>query len=94
LWQGCHLALFETVCQKRNGLPFGHFLPLLNVDKNSIFLGFFGQIWANFEQFMKFEILFSYLNIFFEGNFALILPFFIFQDLAFFETTYCQIWPF
>ncbi len=52
-YQGCHLAFFETVCQKRNDLAIWPFLMLTKV---VYFKALFGQIWANFEQFMKFQI--------------------------------------
>jgi len=42
----------------------------------------------------KKEYILSYFNKFFEGNLAIIWPFLVFQDVAFFETAYGQIWPF
>jgi len=77
---------------ERRSTPIG---PFLNVDKNKIFQGF---VWTNLSKFWTvYEILNFYLVIltkFLKEIWPFFWPFFIFQDLAFFETTYGQIWPF
>ncbi len=72
--------------------PFFGLLWMLT--KIVYFKACFGQIWANFKHFRNCKFQFSYFNKFIKGNVAFIWPFFIFQDLALFETAYGQIWPF
>jgi len=71
------------------------FLPFLNVDKNSIF---YGPFWTNLSKFQAFYEIVNFNLVILTKKMRGIWPlfglFFIFQDLAFFETAYGQIWSF
>jgi len=55
------------------------------------------MFWTNLSKSQVFYEILNFnlviLTIFLKGNLAFIWPFFIFQDLAFFESAYGQIWP-
>ncbi len=63
----------------------------MNVDKNSIF---YGPFWTNLSKFQAFYEILKFNLVILTKFLREIWPFFIFQDLDFFETAYGQIWPF
>ena len=76
--QGCHLAFFETVCQKWNGLAI--FWPFWKLRKIVPFNACFGKIWAKLTIFYKILKFFSLVL----ANFFEYLAFFHFWGFGLF----------
>jgi len=55
------------------------------------FKAYFGEIWAKLAIIYESLTLELFILINFKENVGFLWPFFIFEDLALFETAYCQI---
>ncbi len=68
--------------------------PFWMLKKIVYFKACFREIWEKFANLWDSNFEFCHFNNFLKENMAFIWPFFIFEDLTFFETALGQIWPF